>query len=48
VQGCVDGQLCEQYNLLPATLRKTIADALDRTPAEVAKRIEDLRNRVLL
>jgi splicing factor 3B subunit 3 len=41
----VDGDLCEQYNSLDYAKQKEIADELDRTPNEVAKKLEDIRNR---
>lgn len=47
-QNCVDGILCEMYNLLPAGKRRDIAEELERTPAEVAKRLEDFRTKVAL
>ncbi|KAJ1550181.1 Splicing factor 3B subunit 3, partial [Cladochytrium tenue] len=46
VHATVDGDLCERFLALPADRRRAIADDLDRTVAEVAKKIEDLRNRV--
>lgn len=41
----VDGDLCELYNSLDPLKRKDIADDLDRTPSEVAKKLEDIRTR---
>eukprot|EP01147_Barroeca_monosierra_P004133 gene4133-67_t len=41
----VDGDLCEEYNLLPVSLKQDIADGLERTPQEVAKKIEEFRTR---
>ncbi|UZO13619.1 uncharacterized protein OCT59_005116 [Rhizophagus irregularis] len=43
VKSVVDGDLCEQYNLLPMEKKRMIADELDRTPAEIQKKIEDMR-----
>ncbi|CAG8455093.1 129_t:CDS:10, partial [Racocetra fulgida] len=43
VKSMVDGDLCEQYNLLPMDKKKMIAEELDRTPAEIQKKIEDMR-----
>eukprot|EP00118_Oscarella_pearsei_P025484 m.308260 g.308260 ORF g.308260 m.308260 type:complete len:1220 (+) comp43647_c0_seq1:82-3741(+) len=43
VKNVVDGDLCEQYNLLDLSKRRTIADELDRTPSEVSKKLEDMR-----
>ncbi|KAI8373001.1 CPSF A subunit region-domain-containing protein [Radiomyces spectabilis] len=45
VKSVVDGDLCEQFNLLPAEKRRMIADELDRSVSEVQKKIEDMRVR---
>ncbi|KAI8074923.1 CPSF A subunit region-domain-containing protein [Gongronella butleri] len=45
VRNVIDGDLCEQFNLLPAEKRRMIADELDRTVGEVQKKIEDMRVR---
>jgi len=47
VQNCVDGDLCEQFVSLPTDKQKSIASELDRTPAEIIKKLEDMRNRML-
>ena len=55
VQGCsyypvknvIDGDLCETFIALDAAAQKKIAEELDRTPGEVAKKLEDMRNRLL-
>jgi len=41
----LDGDLCEQFNTLEPAKQKTIAEELDRTPAEVSKKLEDIRTR---
>eukprot|EP01134_Creolimax_fragrantissima_P001492 CFRG1492T1 len=41
----VDGDLVEQYNTMPLAKRKELAEELDRTPSEVAKKLEDIRSR---
>ena len=46
VRGCIDGDLCEQYNLLPPEIRRRIAEELDRSAQEVSKKLEDTRTRV--
>ncbi len=46
-QDVVDGDLCEQFTTLDAAKQRMIADELDRTPGEVAKKLEDMRNRIL-
>jgi len=47
VKDCIDGDLCEQYTTLPVDVQKKIADELVSTPSEVAKKLEELRNRVM-
>ena len=45
VKHVIDGDLCEQYNTLEASKQKSIAEELDRTPADVSKKLEDVRTR---
>ena len=47
VKNVTDGDLCEQFVHLSADKQKSVADDLDRTPAEVLKKLEDIRNRLL-
>lgn len=47
VKDCVDGDLCEQYTSLPWDRQAAIAEELVRVPAEVTKKLEEVRNRVL-
>lgn len=47
VKNVTDGDLCEQFVSLSAEKQKKIANDLDRTPAEVLKKLEDIRNRLL-
>ncbi|KAG0056642.1 Splicing factor 3B subunit 3 [Gryganskiella cystojenkinii] len=47
VKGTVDGDMCEQYNLLSGDKKRMIAEELDRTPAEIQKKIEDMRIRAI-
>lgn len=42
-----DGDFCETFAMLPAAKQKSMADDLDRTPAEVLKKLELMRNQVL-
>ncbi|KAF2543551.1 hypothetical protein F2Q68_00032949 [Brassica cretica] len=42
-----DGDLCEQFPTLPIDLQRKIADELDRTPAEILKKLEDARNKII-
>lgn len=44
-QNVIDGDLCEQYNSIDPSKQKSIAEELDRTPNEVAKKLEDIRTR---
>ncbi|KAJ3040626.1 Splicing factor 3B subunit 3 [Rhizophlyctis rosea] len=45
VRATIDGDLCEQFNLLPPEKKRAVAEDLDKTVAEVSKKLEDLRNR---
>ncbi|CAB4062004.1 SF3B3 [Lepeophtheirus salmonis] len=45
IKNVIDGDLCEQYNTLEATKQKSIGEELDRTIAEVSKKLEDIRTR---
>ncbi|EFJ13812.1 hypothetical protein SELMODRAFT_181612 [Selaginella moellendorffii] len=47
VKDVIDGDLCEQYPTLPPDLQRKIAEELDRTPGEVMKKLEDIRNRII-
>jgi splicing factor 3B subunit 3 len=47
VKEVVDGDLCEQFTSLDAGKQKMVAEELDRTPGEIAKKLEDMRNRIL-
>lgn len=47
LQDVIDGDLCEQYPTLTAELQRKIADDLDRTPGEILKKLEDIRNRII-
>jgi len=43
----IDGDLCEMFILLKRSVQKTIADAIDKIPAQVIKKIEDIRNKIV-
>ena len=45
MKSVIDGDLCEQYNLLDAEKKKSVAEELDRQPSELAKKLEDIRTR---
>lgn len=46
-KGVIDGDLCEQFQNLTSQQQKEVADEVSRTPLEVLKKLEELRNRVL-
>lgn len=46
VKDVIDGDLCEQYTTLHADVQGRIAEDMDRTPAEILKKLEDLRAKV--
>ena len=46
VKGVVDGDFCAGFNTLAPDEQRSIAEDLDRTPAEISKKIEELLNRV--
>lgn len=41
----IDGDLCEQYALMPADKQKSVAEELGRKTTEIHKKLEDLRTR---
>ncbi|XP_050301727.1 splicing factor 3B subunit 3 isoform X1 [Anthonomus grandis grandis] len=45
VKNVIDGDMCEQYNSLEPAKQKSIAGDLDKTSAEVSKKLEDIRTR---
>jgi splicing factor 3B subunit 3 len=47
VKECIDGDLCEMFTSLPLEQQKKIAEELERTPGEVAKKLEDVRSRLM-
>jgi len=47
VKQVIDGDLCEQFANLDLDKQKSIAEELDRTPSEVLKKLEDIRNKLL-
>ena len=46
-QDPASGWMAYAVGALPADARRRVAADLDRTPADVAKKLEDARNRVL-
>jgi len=47
VRNVVDGQLCEAFSKLSSSRQQAIASELNRSPSEVLKKIQDLRNCLL-
>jgi len=45
VRNVIDGDLCEQFNSMDPNKQRAISEDLDRTPNEVAKKLEDIRTR---
>ncbi|KAK9824249.1 hypothetical protein WJX72_008915 [[Myrmecia] bisecta] len=47
VKDVIDGDLCEQFSQMAPEKQRSIAEELDRTPGEVLKKLEDIRNKIL-
>jgi splicing factor 3B subunit 3 len=47
VREVVDGDLCAQFPAMAAAKQQSVATELDRTPGEVLKKLEDMRNKIL-
>jgi splicing factor 3B subunit 3 len=47
IKGVVDGDFCLQFNALGPDEQRAIAEELDRTPAEVSKKLEELSSRIM-
>lgn len=45
IQAVLDGDLIEQFNTMALSKRREVAEDLERTPQEVAKKLEDMRAR---
>ncbi|KAM7539389.1 hypothetical protein Aperf_G00000052295 [Anoplocephala perfoliata] len=41
----IDGDLCEMYNTLDAEKQRDIAEEMEKSPTDIAKRLEDMRTR---
>jgi splicing factor 3B subunit 3 len=46
VKDVIDGDLCEQFAQLPPNKQKSIADELEKSPGEILKKLEEIRNQV--
>lgn len=42
----IDGDLCELFNQLGNEKKRQLAESLDRSVADIAKKLDDIRNRV--
>jgi splicing factor 3B subunit 3 len=48
VKCVIDGDLCERFGALPLPKQRSVgADSLQRSPAEVLKMLEDVRNSIV-
>lgn len=47
VKNVIDGDLCEMFNKLDFNKQRVLAEELDRTPPEVLKKLDQLRNKLL-
>ena len=47
VKGVVDGDFCQCFHALSADEQRAIAEELDRSPPEIAKKFEELSNRIM-
>nr|CAB3266003.1 splicing factor 3B subunit 3 [Phallusia mammillata] len=45
IKNVIDGDLCELFNSMDYSKQKSVAEELDRIPAEVSKKLEDIRTR---
>jgi len=45
IKSVIDGDLCEMFSSLDISKQKSIAAELERSPAEVSKKLEDIRTR---
>lgn len=47
LRNVIDGDLCEQFSNIDLQKQRLLADELDRTPAEVLKKLEEIRNKII-
>ncbi|CAG9472423.1 unnamed protein product [Plasmodium vivax] len=47
VQHVIDGDLCEQFSSLPYDVQRKVAADLERTPDDILRKLEDIRNKIL-
>ena len=47
VKGVIDGDFISVFNRMPPEEQRAIADELDRTPAEISKKLEEMAAKIL-
>ena len=47
VRNVIDGCLCEQFSQLSGDAQRKVGDEIERSPGEIMKKLEDMRNRIL-
>ena len=47
IRAVIDGDLCEQFTKIDYSKQKLLAKELDYSPAEVLKKLEDIRNKII-
>lgn len=47
VKCVVDGDLCEEFASLEYSKQKVLGNELDKSPNEVMKKLEEIRNKIL-
>jgi len=47
IRAVIDGDLCEQFTNIEISKQKLLAEELDYTTAEVLKKLEDVRNKII-
>jgi splicing factor 3B subunit 3 len=47
VKCVIDGDLCEEFSALEFSKQKIMATELDKTPVEIYKKLEEIRNKIL-
>jgi splicing factor 3B subunit 3 len=47
VKCVVDGDLCEEFTSLDYSKQKTLSGEIDKTPNEISKKLEEIKNKIL-
>ena len=45
-KGVIDGDFCEEFGKLSFGTQRSLAEDLDRTPSEVLKKLEEVKNKI--